>query len=95
MIKTILVVPDPGRKKTWLQVQEHPYTDWVLTSLPHREVEYLLGITDLEGLIFVATSQRLGAKDIPKGHRVVHINEVVSCSSIHDRHCEPDLNSDV
>jgi hypothetical protein len=26
---------------------------------------------------------------------VVHINEVVSCSSIHDRNCEPDLNSDV
>ncbi|KAG1890720.1 uncharacterized protein F5891DRAFT_1197804 [Suillus fuscotomentosus] len=77
MIKTILVVPDPGRKKTWLQLQEHTYTDWVLTSLPHQEVEYLLGITDLDGLIFVATSQRLSSKEVPKGHRVVHINEVL------------------
>jgi hypothetical protein len=51
-----------------------------------------MGITDLEGLIYVATSQRLSSKDVPKGHRVVDINEVVSCSSIHDRHCEPYLN---
>jgi hypothetical protein len=95
MMKTILVVPDPGRKKTWAELQRQTYTDWVLTSLPYQEVEYLSGITDLDGLIFVATSQRLSSKEVPKGHRVVHINEVVSCSSIHDRHCEPDQNSDV
>ncbi|KAG2057191.1 hypothetical protein BDR06DRAFT_1037468 [Suillus hirtellus] len=77
MIKTILVLPDPGQKKTWLQLQEHTYTNWVLTSLPHQEVEYLLGIMDLDGLIFVATSQRLSSKEVPKGHRVVHINEVL------------------
>jgi hypothetical protein len=94
MIKTILVVPDPGRKKTRVQLQQQTYTDWVLTSLPCQEVDYLLGIADLYGLIFVATSQQSRGAEVPKGHKMVHINEVVGCSGIHDRHHEPDVNSD-
>ncbi|KAG1853974.1 hypothetical protein F4604DRAFT_1686166 [Suillus subluteus] len=77
MTKVILVVPDPGRKKTRSQVQQQTYTDWVLTSLPHQEANYLLGIVDLEGLIFTATHQQSLGKEVPEGHKMVHINEVL------------------
>ncbi|KAG1771566.1 hypothetical protein EV702DRAFT_1201881 [Suillus placidus] len=77
MTKVILVVPDPGRRKTRSQLQQHTYTDWVLTTLPHQEAEYLLGIVDLDGLIFAATSQQSRGKEVPEGQRMVHINEVL------------------
>ena len=74
----ILVVPDPGRKKTQLQLQQKTYTDWVLTSLPNQEAEYLLKHVDLDGLIFAATPQQSHGKEVPAGHQMVYINEVVS-----------------
>jgi hypothetical protein len=78
MTKEILVVPDPGRKKTQLQLQQQTYTDWVLTSLPENEADYLLSHSDLEGLIFTATTGQLCGKEVLLGYRLVHINEVVS-----------------
>ncbi|KAG1817622.1 uncharacterized protein BJ212DRAFT_1480177 [Suillus subaureus] len=77
MSKVILVVPDPGWKKTQLQLQQQTYIDWVLTSLPHQEADYLLGNGDLDGLIFTATSKQLCGKEVPKGHKMVYINEVL------------------
>lgn len=74
----ILVVPDPGRKKTHLQLQRQTYTDWVLIPLPHPEADYLLGNEDLDGLIFAATIQQSHGREVPEGHKMVHINEVVS-----------------
>ncbi|KAG2353215.1 hypothetical protein BDR07DRAFT_1383384 [Suillus spraguei] len=76
MTKEILVVPDPGRKKTQLQLQQQTYTDWVLTSLPENEADYLLSHSDLEGLIFTATTGQLCGKEVLPGYHLVHINEV-------------------
>lgn len=78
MIKEILVVPDPGRKKTQLQLQRQTYIDWVVASLPQQEADYLLGNKDLDGLIFAATVQQLRGQELPEGHKMVYINEVVS-----------------
>ncbi|KAG2362862.1 hypothetical protein BDR07DRAFT_1405696 [Suillus spraguei] len=74
MTKVILVVPDPGRKKTQLQLQQQTYADWVLTPLPHQEADYLLDNEDLNGLIFVTQSH---GKEVPEGHQMVYINEVL------------------
>ncbi|KAG2125011.1 hypothetical protein BD769DRAFT_1388641 [Suillus cothurnatus] len=77
MIKEILVVPDPGRKKTQLQLQRQTCIDWVLASLPQQEADYLLGNKDLDGLIYAATAQQLHDQELPEGHKMVYINEVV------------------
>lgn len=90
MSKLILVVPDPARTKTWMQVQQQAFTDWVLTSLPCQEADYLLGILDLDGLIFEATSQQSRGKEVPIGHKMIYINEVVGYMGIYDLHYGPD-----
>jgi hypothetical protein len=77
-MRNILVVVDPARQRTLHQVQEKTPYDWTVTTLPHREATYLMGIIDIKGLIFEAEPLELPDADVPAGHRRVHINEVVS-----------------
>jgi hypothetical protein len=90
MRKVILVVPDPGRKKTWMQLQQGTHYDWVLTHLPRHELNYLRGIEELNGLIFEAQPNE--NNQVPTDRVMVHINEVVRCPG--PRYPKSKLNSD-
>ncbi|KAG1770819.1 hypothetical protein EV702DRAFT_1202293 [Suillus placidus] len=76
-MRNVLVVLDPARQRTLHQVQEKTPHDWTVTTLPHREATYLMGIIDVKGLIFEAEPLELPDTDVPPGHRSVHINEVL------------------
>ncbi|KAG2338179.1 hypothetical protein BDR05DRAFT_1044576 [Suillus weaverae] len=76
-MRNILVVLDPAWQRTLHQVQEKAPYDWTVTTLPHREVTYLMGIIDVKGLIFEAELHELPDTNVPPGHRRVHINEVL------------------
>ncbi|OAX34182.1 hypothetical protein K503DRAFT_803796 [Rhizopogon vinicolor AM-OR11-026] len=75
MRKVILVVPEPGRIKTPLELQQGTHHDWILTALPHGELNYLMGIKHLNGLIFAAQPDK--NHQVPTDHVMVHINELV------------------